>query len=107
MHFFAFLCWHEMIERNAMMYLGLTLLLAAVVISRAAPLHNRTWAFRTSEIELEVKARAGDSDFMAGGGNGAGQAPEVRHQPPGDAHHLLVIMSALNYNVHQCSLHSG
>ena len=31
-----------------------------------------------------VKALAGDSDFMAGGGNGAGPAQDVRHQPPGD-----------------------
>ncbi len=39
---------------------------------------------RDSEIKLEVKALAGDSDFMAGGGNGAGPAQEVTHQPPGD-----------------------
>ncbi len=69
-----------MLERNAMMYLGLTLLFAAVVINRAAPLQNRTWAFGT----WRLKALAGDSDFMVGGGNGAGPAQDVRHQPPGD-----------------------
>ena len=31
----------------------------------------------------QVEARAGD--VMAGGGGAAGPAPDVRHQPPGDA----------------------
>ncbi len=36
------------------------------------------------KTKLDVKSWAGDSDFMAGGGNGAGLAQDVRHQPPGD-----------------------
>ena len=52
-------------------------------------------------LEIVVEALSGDS--MAGGGGGAGPAPDVRHQPPGDAHHLVVIISALNSSVHQCS----
>ena len=32
----------------------------------------------------EVATRPGDSDGMAGAGGGAGQAPDVRHQPPGE-----------------------
>jgi hypothetical protein len=33
--------------------------------------------------EIHVEARAGD--VMAGAGGAAGPAPDVRHQPPGDA----------------------
>ena len=67
-----------------MMYLGLTPLLVAVVSNRARSASKPEQGFWDSEIELEVKARAGDSDFMAGGGNGAWPAQDVRHQPPGD-----------------------
>jgi hypothetical protein len=34
----------------------------------------------------EIAVEACPSDSMAGGGGGAGPAPDVRHQPPGDAH---------------------
>ena len=33
--------------------------------------------------EIQVEARPGD--VMAGGGGAAGPAPDIRHQPPGDA----------------------
>jgi len=76
----------EILERNAMMYLCLKLQFAAVVINCAAPLQlENQMGFR----DLEIEGRAGpggDSDFMAGGGNRPGPAPDVRHQPPGDAH---------------------
>jgi hypothetical protein len=78
--FFAFLCWQEMLEQNAIMYLGLTLLFAAVVINSAAPLQNQAWALGT----WRSKALAGDSDFMAGSGNRVGPVQDVRHQLPGD-----------------------
>ena len=34
--------------------------------------------------EIKVEALAGDI-IMSGGGGAAGQAPDVRHQQPGDA----------------------
>ncbi len=129
------LCWHEM---HAMMYCGLTLLLAAVVLADMASAAESSGPFAghirvtargdglgvtrfvcahctaTGQLsssslflnradvrchisaskpcffagmgfqEIAVEARPGDS--MAGGGGGAGPAPDVRHQPPVDAH---------------------
>ena len=49
-------------------------------ISASKPCFSAGLGFR----EIAVEARPGDS--MAGGGGGAGPAPDVRHQPPGDAH---------------------
>ena len=49
-------------------------------ISASKPCFSAGMGFR----EIAVEARPGDS--MAGGGGGAGPAPDVRHQPPGDAH---------------------
>ncbi len=66
-------------------------------ISASKPCFTAGMGFR----EIAVEARPGDS--MAGGGGRVGPAQDVRHQPPGDAHHLLVIISALNSSVHQCS----
>ncbi len=54
-------------------------------------------------IEVEVKAQAGDSDFMAGGGNGAGPAQDVTHQPPGDGKQESVIKTVSNFILYQCS----
>jgi hypothetical protein len=61
---------------------GLFLSRAAVRrhISVSKPCFSAGIGFR----EIAVEARPGDS--MAGGGGGAGPAPDVRHQPPGDAH---------------------
>ena len=49
-------------------------------ISASKPCFSAGMGFR----EIAVEARPGDS--MAGGGGGAGLAPDVRHQPPGEAH---------------------
>ena len=59
-------------------------------ISASKPCFSAGLGFR----EIAVEARPGDS--MAGGGGGAGPAPDVRHQPPGDAHQQRRIISALN-----------
>ena len=66
-------------------------------ISASKPFFTAGMGFR----EIAVEARPGES--MAGGGGGAGPVPDVRHQPPGDAHHQLVIISALISIVHRCS----
>ncbi len=49
-------------------------------ISASKPCFSAGMGFR----EIAVEARPCDS--MAGGGGGAGPAPDVRHQPPGEAH---------------------
>ena len=49
-------------------------------ISASKPCFTAGMGFR----EIAVEARPCES--MAGGGGGAGPAPDVRHQPPGDAH---------------------
>ncbi len=59
-------------------------------ISASKPCFTAGMGFR----EIAVEAWPGDS--MAGGGGGAGPAPDVRHQQPGDVHHQLVIISAWN-----------
>ncbi len=48
-----------------------------------------------------MKALAGDSDFMAGGWNGAGQAPDVTHQPPGDGKQESLIKTVSNFILYQ------
>ena len=48
-------------------------------IAAAKPCRAVDMGFR----EIQVEARAGD--VMAGGGGAAGPAPDIRHQPPGDA----------------------
>ena len=48
-------------------------------IAAAKPCRAADMGFR----EIQVEARPGD--VMAGGGGAAGPAPDIRHQPPGDA----------------------
>ncbi len=138
------------LARNAMMYRGLTLLLAAVVLtdmasdadsSGSCAGHARVPArgdglglgvtrfmcahctatgqlsssglflnraavrrhisaskpcFAAGMVFREIAVEARPCDSMVGGGGGAGPAPDVRHQPPGDVHHQLVIISAWN-----------
>ena len=48
-------------------------------IRQSKPCHAADLGYRV----IHVEARAGD--VMAGAGGAAGPAPDVRHQPPGDA----------------------
>ncbi len=59
------------------------LFLDSVAVLRHISASKACFAADLGFLEIQVEALA--SDIMAGGGGGAGSAPDVRHQPPGDA----------------------